>query len=79
VSNSKIILIHIKNYGMYTQAALPLETLLSVNEELLITFFHLDLKVTVKIIDKIVRVDPEGVGVKLYDTIPDIYFNLKSA
>jgi len=48
------------------------ETPLSINEELFITFFHPDSKVPIKITGKIVRVDPKGVGVELYDTIPDI-------
>jgi len=48
------------------------ETPLSIGDELFISFFHPDSKISIKTTGKIVRVDPKGVGVKLYDTIPDI-------
>jgi len=48
------------------------ETPLSIEEELFISFFHPDSKISIKTTGKNVRVDPKGVGVKSYDTIPYI-------
>lgn len=48
------------------------ETPLSIGDELFISFFHPDSKISIRTSGKIVRVDPKGVGVKLYDTIPYI-------
>jgi len=48
------------------------ETSLSIGDELFISFFHPDSKISIRTSGKIVRVDPKGVGVKLYDTIPNI-------
>jgi hypothetical protein len=48
------------------------ETALSAGDEVFISFFHPDSKISIKTTGKIVRVDQKGVGVKLYDTIPYI-------
>jgi hypothetical protein len=54
--------------GLFTET----ETPLSIGDDLFISFFHPDSKISIKITGKIVRVDPKGIGVKLNDTIPYI-------
>ena len=54
--------------GLFIKTGIPL----SINQELFITFSPLDSGVPIKITGEIVRRDPEGIGVKLYDTIPEI-------
>ena len=51
--------------GLYIETEVPF----LVNKELRITFFLPDSEDPIKVTGKIVRIDPKGVGVKLYDTI----------
>ncbi|UCD32880.1 MAG: PilZ domain-containing protein [Desulfobacterales bacterium] len=46
------------------------ETTLSFHEDLFITFFHSSFNYPVRTNGKVVRVDPDGVGVKFYQAIP---------
>ena len=54
--------------GIFIETGIPL----SINQELFITFSPSDSKVPIKITGQIVRRDPKGIGVKLYDTIPGV-------
>ena len=54
--------------GLFIETGIPL----SINQELFITFSPSDSKVPIKITGQIVRRNPKGIGVKLYDTIPGI-------
>lgn len=54
--------------GLFIETGIPL----TINQKLFITFSPSNSKVPIKITGQIVRRDPKGIGVKLYDTIPGI-------
>ena len=47
---------------------------LSLDEDLFMILFHTSFETPVRTGGKIVRIDPEGVGVKFNETIPRMYF-----
>ncbi|OEU67593.1 MAG: hypothetical protein BBJ57_11130 [Desulfobacterales bacterium PC51MH44] len=59
---------NISTGGLFIETGIPL----SINQELFITFSPSDSGDPIKIAGEIVRRDPKGIGVKLYDTIPGI-------
>ena len=54
--------------GLYIETEIPF----LVDKELRMTFILPDSEDPIKVTGKIVRIYPKGVGVKLYDTIPNI-------
>ena len=58
---------NISSGGLFIETGIPL----SGNQDIFITFVLPYSKAPTKVTGKMVRVDPKGIGVKLYDSIPE--------
>lgn len=58
---------NISSGGLFIETGIPL----SVHQDVFITFVFPHAKAPTKVTGKMIRVDPKGIGVKLYDSIPE--------
>ena len=58
---------NISSGGLFIETGIPL----SVNKDISITFVFRYAKAPTQVVGKMVRVDQKGIGVKLYDSIPE--------